>query len=248
MKFSDLIDDFYIKYVNSPVVRGLLLPFYRYYVRLTEGKNNNTIKESFDKYGLEAIGTFDKCLTNNDFPYILAFGTMLGAVREHGFIKYDHDIDVIMWIEDYSSTLIDILEGAGFKLVHSFTVDNDKCAKEDTFEYKGVQIDIFYFYPPIKGRSFPYCCDFHIQPGCRTRRQSVRQHGGLLPRRIELPLSKDIIRVPFDNLKLPIPSNADEFLKCRYGIDYMTPNPTWVNKVNDFIVVWSEKIAVYKEY
>ena len=37
----------------------------------------------------------------NDFRFILFFGTLLGAVREHDFIKNDTDIDVVKMFVEY---------------------------------------------------------------------------------------------------------------------------------------------------
>lgn len=51
----------------------------------------------------------DKVCTNNSIPYYMAYGTMIGAVRHHGFIPWDDDMDFVVPIEHYQR-LIDCLE------------------------------------------------------------------------------------------------------------------------------------------
>ena len=43
-----------------------------------------------------------------------------------------------------------------------------------------------------------------------------------------LPVSHKIIYTDFSGLSLPIPENFAEFLECRYGHEYMIPDPTFV--------------------
>lgn len=207
----------------------------------------NKIKDAFDKYGIEALTKFDECLTKNHIPYSLATGTLLGAVREQGFLKHDVDIDIFVWIEDYSPNFVCLLNEYGFDLKHSFTIDEDKYGKEETYEYKGVHIDIFYIYKLTE--SLSYFTDYVTFPGTVSREISIEKFGGLLPRKIIIPAKKELKRTKFENLFLPIMSNADEVLEYRYGKDYMIPNPNWSpGEENPNVVSWDDKLGIYKSY
>ena len=45
---------------------------------------------------LKILRIFDHMCKSEDICYMLAYGTLLGAVREHGFIEWDDDVDI--WV------------------------------------------------------------------------------------------------------------------------------------------------------
>lgn len=59
---------------------------------------------SMDEYKQLLVGVLEKidyiCRSNN-LQYSIFYGTLLGAVRHHGFIPWDDDVDIVMPIEDY---------------------------------------------------------------------------------------------------------------------------------------------------
>ena len=235
---SDLMLEIANKVAKMRWFKSLLKPIYYPYKKYLENKRNLF----FLKHGKAVLQQFDAAMKDGDYFYTLAFGTMLGAVREKGFIKHDLDIDVYMWNEDWSPSLRTHLEKHGFELIHNFLVDNGASGREETYAKNNISIDIFYLYPPID--QYPYCCDFLMYPGAATFRQSIEEHGGLIPRRIELPIRKERTPVLFEGVSIYVPSNYDEILSFRYGPDYMIPNPKWSFKShNNHIIVWDGKVG-----
>ena len=230
--------------IAFPIIKRLFSPLYKLLY-----KDHNQAKKNrlFLKNGLDTLREFDKCMTENDIYYTLAFGTMLGAVREHGFIKHDLDIDVFVYNEDYSDSLQAKMKKYGFVLIHSFVVDDGNLGREETYLYKGITIDIFYIYPPIN--ELPYCCDFLAYENMSTFRESMRKCGGVLARRIELPLVKKRKLVAFESTEFYVPINAEEILEFRYGKDYMQPNPHWEVRSHDtHIIEWRDKVGIFTDY
>lgn len=243
MKYSvpETITEIANQVAQLPFAKAILKPFYYPYKNYLRRKRNRHFREN----ALEALKRFDKCLESNGFEYTLAFGTLLGAVREKGFIKHDIDIDVAMWYDDYSDSLRICLQEYGFNLLHSFEIDAGDLGREETYVWNEIAIDIFFFYPAID--EYPYCCDFIGQEGCPTYRKCMEKYGCVLPRRIEIPMSRERVRTQFEDTEFYIPLNAKEILAFRYGDDYMIPRKDWtINSYDSHIIYWPEKKGIYK--
>lgn len=242
-KTQQWLIEFANKAAKIPFVKITLKPFYYKYKDILQKKRNRL----FRKNALSVLQLFDKCCEENSIKYTLAFGTLLGAVREQGFIKHDIDIDVCVWNNEYSDHIPNSLRKYGFKLMHTFLVDNGRLGREETYYLNGISIDIFYFYE--NNNDYPYCCDFLTYGNSPTFRKSMEVHGKVLPRRIELPLSREREKVRFETIELYVPKNATEILTFRYGEDYMTPKPNWNVRSHDtHIVEWHEEKGIYVEY
>lgn len=227
-----------------PFAKKILKPFYyRYKQRLKEKRNR-----VYKKHALETIADFDKCMRDNSYTYTLLFGSMLGAVREKGFIAHDLDIDVAMWKEDYTEEVQRKLEAAGFYLSRRVLIDNGESAREETYVKNDVSIDVYCIFPPID--EYPYVCSkWTPVGGCVTKQESMKNNGYIMGKRLEMPIQKEIVRVPFESIQLPITKNANEVLAFYYGENYMDPNPNWTES-NDYPYrkPWPEKKAILMTY
>lgn len=197
---------------------------------------NRNRKNAIAKNGIKVLFEFDKVLLDNNIFYSVYAGTMLGAIREKGFIKHDLDLDTVMFCDDYKPQNKLLLEKAGFKLIRTFLANEGRTAREETYEKDGVCIDIFYAY---KDEKYPsYVCEFQAI-GEYNFQDSMKKYGYVNVRRFEYPIKKEVMRVPFESIEVNILTNAKEWLSSRYGSDYMIPNPGFKDKKeNPHIYIW----------
>ena len=64
---------------------------------------NNTELKRLQSTCLELILEIDRICRKNNIQYTLEGGTLIGAVREHGFIKWDDDADISMTRDAYNN-------------------------------------------------------------------------------------------------------------------------------------------------
>ena len=74
---------------------------------------------------LKTFKVFDQFCRDNGLTYFAAYGTCLGAVRHHGFIPWDDDMDVFMMREDFNKfvSIKEKVKNMGFG-VAEFNDDN----------------------------------------------------------------------------------------------------------------------------
>ena len=64
-----------------------------------------TIKET-QAISLEILHTVAEICEQQHLRYALIYGTLIGAVRHHGYIPWDDDVDIMMPRPDYDQLLI----------------------------------------------------------------------------------------------------------------------------------------------
>lgn len=203
------------------IIKRILWPAYKRYLNAINQNRLHCMRYN----GERILGEFDKALTSNGIPYYVMFGTLLGAIREKGFIKHDFDIDTCIWEKDYNGKIRSVLESNGFKRVRHFLVENGTLGREETYTKEGVDIDIFYIFNDVNNG--PYTCDFTSYTPDIDLHQSMNLYGKVASRRLYLPFTYTFERAPFENIEVNIPNNSHNLLETRYGTNYMIPDPSF---------------------
>lgn len=165
------------------------------------------------KYGVEIFNRIHEIMSAHGYPYFANYGTLLGVVREGGFIKYDGDVDFSIPAGTVSpSELMDAIteaSGFSFKLAYEWRGR----ITEITFVYKGVEIDFFFQYQE-GGVNYSH---WYEPVDC-----SSDCEGGAYAFRRPIPVARNIKDVSVRGGVVPIPENADEILTSAYG-DWRVP-------------------------
>lgn len=183
----------YIKYDTIPLYEGVK--------RIDKEKaeaNLHLLMPVLKKYGLKPQ---------------LAFGSLLGAMREHDFITHDEDIDINILEEEKDSFLCALheLSDLGFKVARYDRRGLLSIIRNEEY------ID-FYIFSPHEN-DLRYCS------------------GMIIPRNF----LEDLRPIAFKGETFYIPREAEEYLIFEYGLNWMTPvqwnnyNMPWWRKIVFFI-------------
>ena len=150
--------------------------------------------------------------------FALAFGTALGAIREHNFIEHDEDID--LWVHysdrDLLLSLLFELRENGFEVARW---DRRGCLSIiRNKEY----IDLAIYYPDDRAEAIMSCC------------------GDPMPRKY----IEHWVKIPFLGDKFYIARDWEEMMEFRSGKDWRIP-VAYTNYKVSFV---QKKIAKLKEY
>ncbi|MBD5334085.1 MAG: LicD family protein [Bacteroides sp.] len=101
------------------------------------------VKQIDKDIAFENLLIFKRIMDKNEIPFMLSYGTLLGAVRDNDFISHDEDIDLSIK-EEYRDSFLSALKELyqyGFELV--------RYDRKDLYSImrKGEYIDLYFFRP-----------------------------------------------------------------------------------------------------
>lgn len=171
----------------------------------------NYYNKTFLKGGEETLRKASDILDKAGVFHWLEFGTLLGVVRDGKLIKHDCDLDLGVFLDDFSDEIKVHFEKAGFEYKHGFKIDDDS-GREQTFVLNNISVDLFYF---TKTEDKMHCHIFGMQED-RTRR--IRQIN---------TANTGFKKVEFAGKKYNIPKDEIRRLMDTYGEQYTIPIKGW---------------------
>lgn len=177
---------------------------------------------AFMQFGLDTLASAEEAADQCGSKLFLAFGSLLGAYREHGFIPFDCDLDTGMLAEERTDAFVDVMQQHGLTLLRQYYVKSTGRICEEKFDYKGVHIDVHYFYRNPQGDIY---CELCLPHENKPWREANATDG--FPAIIRTVPDSTFSKRDFLGLKVFMPDNTEAWLKTLYGEHFMTPDPQW---------------------
>lgn len=177
--------------------------------------NNALQNRCLHKYGYEAAGIIAKTVKKLEIRSFADFGTLLGVIRDGGFVEHDLDMDFSVFPEtcDYKR-LASALLSEGFEFIHAFLYEG--AITEVTVRYKGVPID-FFAYLNDGEEFYTQVYTFNMNEGDAVHRPGIRQFR---------PRIANLVTLKVHDISFLVPSNYEEVLTMQYG-NWKMPNREW---------------------
>lgn len=170
---------------------------------------------------IKAINNLKDCidvLNKHNLTNFIIDGTLLGAIRDGDFITHDTDIDLGVFMDEWTINTVTIVFREmmlkGFILYHSFGKFGEYF--ELTWYRDGIKVDFFFYY----------------KIGDKMRFNAFLNGGRTLPNDI-LTYEYDafnftnLIKMEFNGIIVNIPFLPKQILLEKYGKEWETPTKKW---------------------
>ena len=198
------------------------LGIYPWLMKLDNRRETRRQNRAFLKYGLDALREAVAATEECGGRLFLAFGSLLGAYREKGFIPFDYDLDCGLLAEERSGDIVKAMRRHGFKLMRQYYIKSTGRICEDKYDYRGVHIDVHYFYPDGDGNLY---CDLCLPHESKPWREANQTDG--FPSIVRVVPQSDFSKQDFLGVMVYQPDRVEEWLRTLYGEHFMTPDPKW---------------------
>ena len=156
--------------------------------------------------------------------YFICFGTLLGAIREHDFIKHDFDLEFGVFSDQYYPQLVCEFDGIGFKKQYRYYMADSPVKNEgfvEKYSNGEIHFDLFVF---SRNTDYIWCWSY------------LRDETNVLNAiKLQWPNS-GFERISFQGLEVPAPRNPQDFLEALYGKGWSKPCVYWEDSLANNII------------
>lgn len=199
------------------------LKLYDALFKIIDSRRKKRRRAGFQKHGVECLSRVKEAFETIDKLFWLDYGTLLGAVREKDFIGHDLDLDIGTFYEKEKIEKLDealVLNG----LVKVKEFFNDGKVMEQTFSYKGADIDIFYYFMEDDRM---YCHGFYSdKPIIPKEIEGANKYTGWKAIKVTASYT-GFKRMLFKNIEFSVPKDTHLYLSENYGDTYMIKQENW---------------------
>lgn len=173
---------------------------------------------------LEILEQFIIICERENLKWFASHGTLLGAIRESGFLLWDDDIDIVMPFEDYNK-LLHHKQWFNDEYYIQTPLDNSRLNKIRMFKKGTTAFDKPLYEVLINPGHYGICID--ILPLYEISDSGFYNLSNTV---ISMDYFKSVSKAKFEHLLINIPNGASKILDTLYGywswpIDSQTPTP-----------------------
>lgn len=200
---------------------------------IPDKRNSRRLQEC----GYRDLETLFDALNGSDIVCFCDFGTLLGFIRDNGFIAYDTDIDLAVINNDsFSWRKLEMFLGkAEMTKIHCCKYHNN--ITEQTYMFKdGVKVDFFLYdmLPDNKMRTFVYYKNHDLIYNNSSER-SVKA--------LVYPAVQNAERFRIHDFDFYVPYDYENRLEAIYGASWKIPDPNYApDRKENIMPDYGEKI------
>lgn len=200
---------------NNKLTRDL----YQSLGKIKSRKRINEIKNTIKQNGVKTVLEIQRLLENYNTKFYFDMGTLLGIVREGGFIGHDLDIDVAVYIEASKvEAFVEYLTSNN--AIHKFRYKVEGLGIiEDSFLLNDIKFDINY-YTVEEDKAICYLS--YLDP------QKLEITDDLNTVKLTCTKIEEIIKTEFLGINVNVPMHAEQYLSERYGMNWRVPDKKYV--------------------
>ena len=206
----------FIKKVFKSTTFGRLLyePLHRIYRLYSVPHRRRMLR----KHGRGVLLHLADVIERHGIPAFAAYGTLLGFVREHGFLSHDDDVDLGVLPGEWTprKVLKVLLEEEGFTFLFAFSYNGK--VTEFKVQYDGVPVDFFFY--EDDGEKF-FAGSYHYLPDVEYPASNANSAQRVVEPRIE-----ELDKIEVFGFKFPVPANTECVLEKLYG-NWRVPDTKW---------------------